>query len=381
MSDHGPGTAAADVPAFAPGEAYYRALVESALDVVVVYDAGGSCRYASPAVRTVFDLRPEDVLGKHGLDFVHEDDVSALQVALAEAREHPGHRVRIELRLRHRDGSFRTMESVVTSFLDVPAIAGVVVASRDVTEARETAAQLAHAQRMEAVGRLSESVAHEFKNALSVVIGHAELALARLPEGEPVRTSLEAIHRSATRAAGTARRLLDFGRRDPAVRVPLEVASALRSSAALLSPIVGREIRLVVDVPEGGGRILADPAELDQAVVNLVLNARDAMPEGGTVKLSARDAYVDTEEARRRVGLAPGRYVVVSVADTGTGIAPEVMKRLFEPFFTTKPPEKGSGLGLPAVYGFARRGGGAAWAESEPGKGATFFVALPRREA
>ncbi len=378
MTDSGPTGHAAGLPAFAPGEAYYRALVESVLDVVVVYDADGSFRYASPSVRTVFDLGPEEVLGKPGLDFVHGDDVSALRVALAAAREHPGRRVRIEVRLRHRDGSYRVMESVVTSFLDVPAIAGIVVASRDVTEARATAAQLAHAQRMEAVGRLSESVAHEFKNALSVVIGHAELVLARLPDGDAARANLEAIHRSATRAAGTARRLLDFGRRDPAERVPLDVGASLRASATLLAPLLGREVRLVVDVPEGGGQALADPAELEQAIVNLVLNARDAMPGGGTVTLSARDAFVDTEEVRRRPGLAPGRHVVVSVADTGTGIAADVMGRLFEPFFTTKPPEKGSGLGLPAVYGFARRCGGAAWAESEPGKGATFFVALPR---
>lgn len=377
MTESGPPAPAADPPDFTPGEAYYRALVESALDVVVVYNADGTVRYASPSLRSVFGFGPEDAVGKAGIDFVHPDDVSALRVTLAEATEHPGRRVRIEVRLRHRDGSYRVMESVVTSFLDVPAIAGVVVASRDVTEARESAALLAHAQRMEAVGRLSENVAHEFKNALSVVIGHAELALARLPDGEPVRASLEAIHRSATRAAGTARRLLDFGRRE-AERVPLDVAAAIGRCATLLSPLLGREVRLAVDAPDGGGGVLADPAELEQALVNLVLNARDAMPGGGTVTLSARDAFVDTEEARRRPGLAAGRYVVLSVADTGTGITAEVMKRLFEPFFTTKPPEKGSGLGLPAVYGFARRSGGAAWAESEPGKGATFFVALPR---
>ena len=381
MTDSAAVPRAEGASAFSPGEGAYRALLESALDVVVVYDAAGAVRYVSPSVRTVFDLAPEEVVGRPGLDDVHPEDVAALRVALEEAKARPGKRVRVEARLRHRDGSYRLMDSRVTSFLDDPAIAGIVVASRDVTEARETSAQLAHAQRMEAVGRLSESVAHEFKNALSVVLGHAELVLSRLREGDPARASVEAIHRSATRAAETARRLLDFGRRDPARRVAVDVAAAVRSSAALLAPLVGRSVRVVVDVPEGSGEVLADPSELEQAVVNLVLNARDAMPGGGTVTLSARDAWVDTEEARRRSGLAPGRYVVLSVADTGTGIAPEVMKRLFEPFFTTKPPEKGSGLGLPAVYGFARRGGGAAWAESEPGKGATFFVALPRRQA
>lgn len=372
---------AGGAPAFAPSEAYYRALVESTLDVVVVYDAEGRVRDVSPSVRAVLGFAPEEVVGRAGIDFVHPDDVGTLRTVLAAAAGRPGRRVRADLRLRHRDGSYRVMDSSIANLLHDPAVAGLVVASRDVTRMRETAAQLVHAQRMEAVGQLAESVAHEFKNALSVVAGHAELLLGRLAEGDPSRASVEAIQRAAGRAAATARRLLDFGRRDPACRVAVDVAAALASVSALLSPLVGKRVRLVVDVAEGAGQVLADAAELEQALVNLVLNARDAMPGAGTVTLAARDAFFDSEEARLRPGLPQGRLVLLSVADTGTGIPPEVMERLFEPFFTTKPPEKGSGLGLPAVYGFARRSGGTAWAESVPGKGATFFVALPRLAA
>lgn len=378
MEGNAPGAPEGGVPAFAPSEAYYRALVESTLDVVVVYDAEGKVRDVSPSVRAVFGFAPEELAGRPGIEFVHPDDVETLRTVLAAAAGRPGRRVRAELRLRHRDGSYRVMDSSIANLLHDPSVAGLVVASRDVTEMRETAAQLVHAQRMEAVGQLAESVAHEFKNALSVVAGHAEVLLERLPAEDPSRPGLEAIHRAAGRAAATARRLLDFGRRDPARRVAVDVASALAGVSALLSPLVGKGVRLAVDVPDGAGEVLADATELEQALVNLVLNARDAMPGGGTVTLSARDAFFDSEEARRRPGLSPGRHVLLSVADTGTGIPPEVMKRLFEPFFTTKPPEKGSGLGLPAVYGFARRSGGTAWAESAPGKGATFFVALPR---
>ncbi len=381
MTKDEPGVPAKDGPHFAPGEAYYRALAESTLDVVVVYNADGTFRHVSPSVKTVFDLGPEDVVGRPGLDFVHPDDVISLRGALAEAKENPGRRVRVELRLRHRDGSFRLLEAQVTSHLDDAAIAGVIVASRDVTEARETAAQLAHAQRMEAVGRLAETVAHEFRNSLSVVIGHAELALESLPADDALRPGLEAIHRSASRAVAVARRLLDFGRRDATARVAVEAPPALAAAGALLAPLLGKAVRLEVDAQERAGSVLVDPAELEQALVNLVLNARDAMPDGGVVTLAVREALVDAEEARRRPGLEPGRHVVFSVRDTGTGIDPEVMPRLFEPFFTTKPAGKGTGLGLSTVYGFARRSGGTAWAEGSPGKGATFYVALPGCEA
>ena len=328
MEERAPSAPAGDVPAFTPGEADYRALVESTLDVVVVYDADGRVRYASPSVRDVFDLAPEEVVGRPGLDFVHPDDVGTLQTVLAAAAGRPGRRVRAELRLRHRDGSYRVMDASIANLLHEPTVAGLVVASRDVTEMRETAAQLVHAQRMEAVGQLAESVAHEFKIALSVVIGHAEFVLERLPEGDAARASVEAIHRSATRAAATARRLLDFGRRDPVRRGPVDVGAALERVSTMLSPLLGKSVRLVLDAPAGAGEVVADPVELEQAVVNLVLNARDAMPDGGTVTLSAKDAYFDSEEARRRPGLPAGRHVLLSVADTGTGIPPGVMQRL-----------------------------------------------------
>jgi signal transduction histidine kinase len=230
---------------------------------------------------------------------------------------------------------------------------------------------------MEAVGRLAETVAHEFRNSLSVVVGHAELALGRIPGDDPLRPGLEAIHRSATRAAAVARRLLEFGRRDPTARGAVEAGPALAAAGSLLAPLLGKAVRLEVDAQERVGSVLADPAELEQALVNLVLNARDAMADGGVVTMAVREAFVDAEEARRRPGLSPGRYVVFTVRDTGAGIPPEVLPRLFEPFFTTKPPGKGTGLGLSTVYGFARRGGGTAWAEGSPGRGATFYVALP----
>ena len=155
------------MPAFAPSEAYYRALVESTLDVVIVYDAEGKVRDASPSVLTVFGFAPDDVVGRPGIEFVHPEDVETLRTVLAAAAGRPGRRVRAELRLRHRDGSYRVMDSSIANLLHEPSVAGLVVASRDVTEMRETAAQLVHAQRMEAVGQLAESVAHEFKNAPS----------------------------------------------------------------------------------------------------------------------------------------------------------------------------------------------------------------------
>ncbi|KAA0256351.1 MAG: PAS domain S-box protein [Acidobacteria bacterium] len=362
---------------FQPSEAYYRALVESVLDVVSVYDGDGRVRYVSPPVRRMLGLDAAEIVGRMGIDFVHPDDRPALRRVLDAARDHPGRGHLFEIRLRHRDGSYRTLESLATSFLGDPSVAGVVISSRDVTDQRAVAAQLLHAQRMEAVGSLAEAMAHEFKNALSVVIGYAEVLESKLAADDPSRSMLTALHRSASRAATLARRLLAFGRRDPSERVALDLNEAVERADALLAPLLGKNVVLETRRTPGLGPVLADPSELEQVIVNLVVNARDAMHGGGRIGIETADAFLDAEEARRRPGLSAGRHSVLVVRDDGPGIPPDVLPHIFEPFFTTKPREKGTGLGLSTVYGIVRRSGGAVWAESEAGKGAAFVVMLP----
>ena len=367
-------------PAFVPGEAYYRALVDSSLDVFSVYEEHGTVKYVSPGVKKLLDRSPEELVGRDAADFLHPDDLPFLRRAMRDATSRPGKGVLFETRLLHRDGSFRTVEGLATSFIDDPRIGGVVVSSRDVTDQRAVDAQLARAQRMEAVGALAESVAHEVKNVLSVVVGYGEVLAERLPEGDASRPMVDAILRAGNRASLLARRLLAFGRREAQARVPLQLEDAVRRAETLLSPL-RRQVEIVVVLTPGVGEILADPAEVEQVIVNLVMNARDAMPDGGRVTIETVDAFLDEEESRRRPGVTPGRHAVLTVRDTGPGIPPDVLPRIFEPFFTTKPREKGSGLGLSTVYGIVRRSGGAVWAESEPGKGALFVVCLPVAEA
>lgn len=369
--------AGATGPGFQPSAAYYRALVESVLDVVSVYDGDGRVRYVSPSVRKMLGVDATEIVGRMGIDFVHPDDQPALRRVLDAARDHPGRGHLFEIRLRHRDGSYRTVESLATSFLGDPTVAGVVISSRDVTDQRAVAAQLLHSQRMEAVGSLAEAMAHEFKNALSVVIGYAEVLETKLSEDDPSRPMLTALHRSASRAASLARRLLAFGRRDPSERVPLDLNEAVERAEALLAPLLGKGVALAARATPGLGPVLVDPSELEQVIVNLVVNARDAIPAGGRITIETADAFLDAEEARRRPGLSAGRHSVLAVRDDGPGIPPDVLPHVFEPFFTTKPREKGTGLGLSTVYGIVRRSDGVVWAESEPGKGAAFVVMLP----
>lgn len=362
---------------FVPGAAYYRALVESVLDVVSVFDAEGRLRYVSPSVKRMLGAAPEDLLGGMGIEQVHPEDRPILRRVLDAAEGRPGRGQLFEVRLRHRDGSYRTVEGLATSFLGDPSVAGVVVTSRDVTDQRAVTTQLQHAQRMEAVGSLAETMAHEFKNALSVVVGYAEMLEPRLSGDEASREMLSALHRSASRASGLARRLLDFGRRDPAEHVPIDLNEAVERADALFAPLLGKRVVLETRATPGLAPVLADPSELEQVILNLVVNARDAMPGGGRITIETADAFLDEEEAKLHPGLSSGRHSVLLVRDTGPGIPREILPRIFEPFFTTKPREKGTGLGLPTVYGIVRRSGGAVWAESDPGQGALFVVCLP----
>jgi signal transduction histidine kinase/CheY-like chemotaxis protein len=278
--------------------------------------------------------------------------------------------------MRSAAGAFRDMEVIPSDLRQDPAVGGFVLTCRDVTARNELEQALRDAHRLEAIGQLAGGVAHDFNNSLSVILACAEGLADVVPEGQ--RQDVESIRSAARSSAALTRRLLDFARKEPGVVRPVEVPALLQSLAGMLRRTLPRNIAVEVDVPAGVELlVLGDRSEIEHALLNLALNARDAMPGGGKLTLSCRPRTLEADEAAERPGIAPGPVTQIDVEDTGTGIAPDVLPRIFEPLFTTKPPGKGTGLGLSSVYGVVRGHRGTIDVYTEPGRGTRFSLLFP----
>jgi signal transduction histidine kinase/CheY-like chemotaxis protein len=243
---------------------------------------------------------------------------------------------------------------------------------------KRTQERLVQSQRLEAVGRLAGGVAHDFNNLLGVIIGHAELARRAAAEDPAVRARLDEVLAAAQRAAQLTRQLLAFSRRQVLEPRVLDLNAEVAELEPMLHRLIGDDVTLVLRLSPALGRVRADPGQIGQVLLSLASNARDAMPDGGTLTIETHDVELDEAYAREHVPLVPGSYVEIRVSDEGCGMDASVREHLFEPFFTTKPEGGGPGLGLSTVYGIVKQSGGYVWVESAPGRGASFIIQLPR---
>jgi two-component system, cell cycle sensor histidine kinase and response regulator CckA len=354
-------------------EERYRGLFENANDMVYTLDLDGHFTGINRAGERITGHGRTYLLGRAMEELLAPGSVIPLGDGEAES---------YECEIIHRSGHRVALEVASRSIRVAGRPVGTQAIARDVSQRRALEEQLRQAQKMEAVGQLAGGVAHDFNNLLTAITGYSEFALGRLEEGgdTKLRSNIEEIKRSAARASALTRQLLAFSRKQILQPKLLRFDELVSGLDAMLRRLIGEHIEIVTVYGPDLGFVKADPGQLEQVIVNLVVNARDAMSEGGRLTVETANATLDEAAAHAHEGAAPGEYVTMSVSDTGEGIDPETVKRIFEPFFTTKEKGKGTGLGLATVYGIVQQSGGFVVVESRPGHGAALRVYLPRLE-
>ncbi len=354
----------------------YRVLFEKNPGSMWVYDAETLAFLAvnDTAIRN-YGYSAEEFLSMTIKEIRPAKDVARLLETVTAARA--GYADTRDWRHRKKDGSFIDVE-IASQPLEFSGRRARLVLAKDVTEKKLLEEQFRQAQKMEAVGQLAGGVAHDFNNVLTAILGYGGLLAARLASDPSGREEVEEILRAAERAVALTRQLLAFSRRQVLEPVVLSLNELIRNLEKMLGRLIGEHLSLVTRLDPSLGNVLADAGQIEQVIVNLVVNARDAMPQGGRLTIETANADLDESYAQRHASVRPGRYVLVAVNDTGVGMDTETLAHIFEPFFTTKEKGKGTGLGLSTVYGIVKQSEGNIWVYSELGKGTTFKVYLPR---
>jgi two-component system, cell cycle sensor histidine kinase and response regulator CckA len=368
-------------------EQRFRKLVEHSSGVITLLDAAGRIVYSTQSIRSTLGYTEGERVGSLVFELIHPDDRPRVEELFRKVTAESGVVAHTDLRVRHKDGTWRDLEVTAVNHLDDPVVRAIVVNYHDITERKRALTgmrlleeQFRQAQKMEAVGRLAGGVAHDFNNLLTVIISYADLLARDLAQGSAARQDLLEIRKAAAQAASLTGQLLAFSRQQVLAPVVLNLNDLLADVRKMLQRLLGEDIELSLRLAPQLGTVRADPGQLQQVIMNLAVNSRDAMPTGGTLTIETAEVALSEEYAEAHQTVRPGSYTMLVVTDTGTGMDAETRSRAFEPFFTTKEKGRGTGLGLSTVYGIVQQSGGYIWLYSEPGHGTTFKIYLPRAD-
>ena len=354
-----------------------HALIDASPLAIIAVGVDGLVQMWNPAAERIFGWRADEAVGRP-LPIVSADQRDEDHAHMAGAPFGVA-LTGVETRRLRKDGALIDVSLSFSALRDATgAVTGVMTIAADITQRRLLEEQLRQAQKLEAIGRLAGGVAHDFNNLLTVIGGRSHIMGWRLPPDHPLRHDIEIIEKTAERAAGLTRQLLAFSRKQVLAPRVLDINEVLGGMDRMLQRLIGEDVELVTLLGSDLGRIKVDPSQIEQVVLNLAVNARDAMPEGGRLTIETRSVDLGGDYVQNHAGVEPGPYVMLAVSDTGHGMDAAVQAQLFVPFFTTKEPGKGTGLGLATVYGIVTQSGGHIWVHSEVGQGSTFNIYLPR---
>ncbi len=355
----------------------YRQIFENANDVIYTTDLEHRVTALNKAGVELTGYNSDEVLGK-SIDLIVPSEYILLFDQMKERMIAGQVSAIYEVEILTRDGRRFPAEVSARLIYEADGPVGIQGILRDVTERKRLQEQVWRSQRMEAVGQLAGGIAHDFNNLLTIILAYTNITMDSVGADHPVYRHVEGIRKSVQRASSLTRQLLAFSRRQVLQPRILQINSVISDLQKLLTRLIGENIELLTDLDPAIGLVKADSGQIEQVLMNLVINARDAMPNGGRITVTTKNSVLTDADAREYHYVEPGHYVVIEVVDTGHGMDAETLSHIFEPFFTTKEAGKGTGLGLATVYGIVKQSGGYIWANSEPGQGATFRILLPR---